>query len=906
MVSLMAHKQQYTLALTVAVLILLVGFLHFSHPARAQPEPTVTMVSVSNAGQQGNYESYGPSISADGRFVAFVSEATNLVPDDTNNAEDIFVYDRQTGEISRVSVSSAGQQADVYSEYPSISADGRFVAFNSYATNLVPDDTNGKGDLFVHGRQTGQTTRVNVSSTGQQVYADNGDYSISADGRFVAFSSWATDLVPDDTNFADDVFVHDRQTGETTRVNLSSTGQQADAEYHNDSYAPSISADGRFVTFSSAATNLVPNDTNLAYDIFVRDRQTGETTRVNLSSTGQQANNQSLFYTSISADGRFVTFSSSATNLVPDDTNDKVDVFVHDRQTGQTTRVNVSSIGQQADADSYDYSIGDYGRFVAISADGYFVTFSSYATNLVPDDTNGMVDVFVHDRQTGQTTRVNVSSTGQQADYQSDASSISADGRFVAFSSWATNLVPDDTNDVQDIFVYFTGITPTPAPTPTPTPVPTATPIPAPTATPAPTPTPPTPKPAPTPMPPQTPIAIEQLLARNKQEAAEIGAVLNQAIQGAPDAPPAIVDDKAFRLKLPDGFTFFERNLELGMTGRDVKALQIFLNYLGFVVAAEGPGSAGKETDYFGPLTEAAVIQFQEGYPGDVLAPWGLTQGTGYVGSTTRGKLNKLLIEKRENPDPPSAPVILSPKSFYYHNEANIAFTGTGTPNSTIGIQHADARVGTAVVSPGGTWSIQQVPVAEGANVYTLWATKDNKKSGGLSYSLYRAATSEQPQAKAAENIFGDPLARIIAGQPANINEFIGRVGLDYIGIGDAIDLGIAISDPTKADGTVTVLAFVGVFTTLHPGLDIGLSSLKNSIKAIAKLTHASPVLKKLLDESAVHLFTNQRFNEAPQLLNLILRLQNKGDLTHLERVLRNPDDTMRVAKAVEEGAMPR
>jgi Tol biopolymer transport system component len=233
--------------------------------------------------------------------------------------------------------------------------------------------------------------------------------------------------------------VHDRLTGQTTRVSVASDGAQG----NGDSECPSISADGRYVAFASLASNLVPGDTNGRMDIFVHDRLTGQTTRVSVASDGTEGNGDSGF-PSISADGRYVAFASLASNLVPGDTNGTWDVFVHDRLTGQTTRVSVASGGAQGNGDS---------RFPSISADGRYVAFQSYASNLVPGDTNGVLDVFVHDRLTGQTTRVSVASDGTQGDSYSFGSSISADGRYVAFASYASNLVPGDTNGWADVFV---------------------------------------------------------------------------------------------------------------------------------------------------------------------------------------------------------------------------------------------------------------------------------------------------------------------------------------------------------------------------------------------------------------------------------------------------------------------
>jgi Tol biopolymer transport system component len=234
--------------------------------------------------------------------------------------------------ITRVSVDSAGNQANSGSSNPFISADGRFVAFTSDASNIVPGDTNSNREIFVRDTLTNTTTRVSVDSAGNQTFSDSYNPSMSADGRFVAFYSGASNLIPGDTNRRLDVFVRDRLTNTTTRVSLDSAGNQADG----DSHYPSISADGRFVAFQSDASNIVPGDTNKRNDIFVRDTLTNTTTRVSVDSAGNQTNSNS-YSTSISADGRFVAFESSASNIVPGDTNNKDDIFVRDTLTITTT-----------------------------------------------------------------------------------------------------------------------------------------------------------------------------------------------------------------------------------------------------------------------------------------------------------------------------------------------------------------------------------------------------------------------------------------------------------------------------------------------------------------------------------------------------------------------------------------
>jgi Tol biopolymer transport system component len=406
---------------------------------------TTKRVSVGPNGRQSNDISWGPVLSADGRFAAFASKATNLVPGDTNNETDVFVRDRRTGKTERASVGPNGIQGNSppWSFSPgssALSADGRFVAFGSDATNLVPGDTNGEADVFVHDRRTRKTERVSVGPGGGQGNDWSSSPTLSADGRFVAFYAEATNLVPGDTNNQWDVFVRDRRTGKTERVSLGPSGVQS----NGSNYAPVLSADGRFVAFYSDASNLVPGDTNGEADVFVHDRRTGKTERVSVGPGGGQGNGES-FSPSLSADGRFVAFQSYATNLVPGDTNNTSDVFVRDRGTGTTERVSVGPGGVQADGTSFD---------TELSADGRFVAFASDASNLVSDDTNGMNDVFVHDRQTRKTERVSVGQRSVQGNRGSIDPALSADGRVAAFYSSADNLVQGDTNSEADVFVH--------------------------------------------------------------------------------------------------------------------------------------------------------------------------------------------------------------------------------------------------------------------------------------------------------------------------------------------------------------------------------------------------------------------------------------------------------------------
>jgi Tol biopolymer transport system component len=312
------------------------------------------------------------------------------VPGNTNSSRDIFVRDRLTNTTTRVSFDSAGNQGNSFSRDPSISADGRFVAFESFASNLVPGDTNREFDIFVRDTLTNTTTRVSVDSVGQgNIYSYSP--SISADGRFVAFIS--NIFNPSKIGVADvkedtEIFVRDTLTNTTTRVSVDLAGNQG----NGSSGTPSISADGRFVAFESDVSNIVPGDTNRRSDIFVRDTLTNTTTRVSVDSAGNQRNSGS-YSPSISADGRFVTFDdTSAPSLFIGDvgrqgtTSISEGIFVRDTLTNTTTNVSVDSAGNSGE-----------GERPSISADGRFVAFSSKSSNLVPGDTNNSTDIFVVD-----------------------------------------------------------------------------------------------------------------------------------------------------------------------------------------------------------------------------------------------------------------------------------------------------------------------------------------------------------------------------------------------------------------------------------------------------------------------------------------------------------------------------
>jgi Tol biopolymer transport system component len=424
-----------------ATLIAVTGLLvmETASAAVAAPAPggPTSRVSVSSSGAESDRESFAPTVSGDGRYVAFWSTASSLVAGDTNTTADVFVRDLLTRTTSRVSVAADGAQADQEASEPSISGSGRYVAFSSHATNLVPGDTNERGDIFVRDRTAATTTtRVSVTSAGAEAGNTSHSPAISADGRFVAFVSYAADLVPGDTNAVEDVFVHDRRTGTTRRVSVSTAG----AEANERSITPAITADGRSVAFGSFASNLDPSG---AGGIFVRDLRRNRTELASVTSTGQPTGGNLGTTAAISGQGRYVAFHTDAADVVPGDTNSVQDIFVRDLRAGTTSRAGLSSTGGQGD---------DHSTAPVISGDGRFVAFASYATNLVPGDTNGVEDVFVQDRWTGSTRRVSVASSGVQGDSVSNTAALSADGSRAAFVSYASNLVPDDRNQLLDVF----------------------------------------------------------------------------------------------------------------------------------------------------------------------------------------------------------------------------------------------------------------------------------------------------------------------------------------------------------------------------------------------------------------------------------------------------------------------
>jgi YVTN family beta-propeller protein len=391
------------------------------------------------------------NVNHDGRWVVFTSDASNLVAGDTNAVGDIFLRDMRSGEVSRISVAADGAQANGLSYEPSISANGRFVAFTSLASNLVPSDTNNVRDVFVKDLSDGRIVRANLTEGGQQDTTTNSSFNmepaLSADGRFVAFMTFGR-LVAADNESHTDIYVRDLQAGTLDLVSTTSTDELGDWR----SYSPAISADGRFVAFMSQAFNFDPNDFNGTGDIFIKDRLTRTLKTVSSSASGEvgfQANNlASSVAPSISADGRYVAFHSYAPNLVPGDTNNDLDVFVKDTQTGAIEKTSTTAAGV--------HGAGGSER-ASISADARYVAFVSRAANLIQLDTNNTEDVLLKDRNTGVITRISAPTPTTQFTQASLNPSISGNGSMIAFTT-AAPAAPGDGNTLPDVYLRGTPV----------------------------------------------------------------------------------------------------------------------------------------------------------------------------------------------------------------------------------------------------------------------------------------------------------------------------------------------------------------------------------------------------------------------------------------------------------------
>lgn len=425
---------------------LVVDVLGWFPPSIDLPEGVTTLVSAKPDGRSSTTAgSRRGVVSGNGQYIAFESAASDLVPGGTGGVH-VFVRDRINGTTERVSVSSQGAPGvGGSSEDPAISPDGRFVVFESDATNLAPLDFNGLSDVYLHDRQTDTTERVSVPNLVGPTGSGNefsGDPEVSADGRYVTFVSGASNLVAGDVNNAIDVFRRDRLTQTTVLVSVSSLGAQSTFPAFN----PSMSADGRYVVFESAGASYIVGDTNTASDVFLRDVLLGTTTRLSVAANGVAGGNDDSRAPTISGDGSTVSFSSMASNLVRGDSNDAIDVFVRVLATGKTERVSVSSTFRQTKS-----SITS-SRPAPLSFDGRFVAFNSDAPTLVDDDLNGVWDVFVRDRTRAITYRASVATDGSEVDVYTQVWSISGDGSVVPMDTGA-DLTTNDGNGLLDVII---------------------------------------------------------------------------------------------------------------------------------------------------------------------------------------------------------------------------------------------------------------------------------------------------------------------------------------------------------------------------------------------------------------------------------------------------------------------
>ena len=443
------RRQRGSLASRVAAIGTLVSALLVSLPADfVSAAPTTRLVSRAPDGTPADGESYDNDLTPDARFVAFASTASNFSSED-GPAVDVFVWDRRTGVLDLISKTTEGAPADGDSYLPSISADGRYVAFLSEADNLSSVDRDDVRDIFLRDRVSNTTTlvsKVRASRGGSPILAadaNSDNPSISDDGRYVAFDSEADNLSSRDRDGVEDVFLYDRETGGLQLVSQSSSGAGGDSS----STASSISGNGRFVTFSSYADNFSSLDKEAQSDVFIRDRVARTTRLVSRNSKGKPANGPSGS-PSVSSSGRFVAFVSDANNLSSRDDDDYNNVFVRDMKKDKTRLVSRSS--SEAPASHHSRMSKFYD---SISASGRYVVFESTADNLSSKDDDGHTNVFVRDVIDGRTRWINRSATGDAADDHGLYPAISGNGRYVAFWSLATNLTPVDGGGVGNVFL---------------------------------------------------------------------------------------------------------------------------------------------------------------------------------------------------------------------------------------------------------------------------------------------------------------------------------------------------------------------------------------------------------------------------------------------------------------------
>ena len=406
-------------------------------------------VSVSTTGEQGNVRSESPVTSGDGRFVVFSTDASSLVTGDTNDSSDIFVHDRLLGETVRASVSAAGDEAAFGADGGSISRNGRYVVFYSGASNLAPGDTNGRTDVFRKDLTTGQVELVSLAADGSGVNSSalvfSTTHSISDDGRYVTYASRATNIVPGVTlpSAGNHIYVRDMESGATELVSVDNNGGPGT----ENAQTPSISGNGHVVCFETRSP-LDPRDTNGLMSVYARNHVTDTTEWISTNNYWEPPNDHT-WRPRANYDGSLIVFDSTATDLVPRDQGGiSPDVFLRNLDTDRTEKVSISSTGAPPNAEAYRGSI---------SSDGRFVAYWSGASNHVPGKETNIGDIYLHDRLLGFTELISTPAGGGFGSDTSQLAALSGDATAISFQSFADNLVPGDTNEVQDIFARQIG-----------------------------------------------------------------------------------------------------------------------------------------------------------------------------------------------------------------------------------------------------------------------------------------------------------------------------------------------------------------------------------------------------------------------------------------------------------------
>ncbi|MFV2064756.1 MAG: TolB family protein [Chloroflexota bacterium] len=431
-------RRRLAVSLGVSVLAIMLAA-----PTAGAATPKTRLVSKSSAKIQGDKASLVADISGTGQFVAFDSRATNLIRGDDNNSSDVFIRDSKTGKTRLVSKSFVAGVASGKSSRPSISVSGRYIAFQSDASDLTRRDANDKVDVFVWDRKRNGSELISRNKDGAQGDDHSFNPAISANGRWVAFESSATNLVGEDNKGNRQIYLFDRSTHDMILVSRNGRGRAGNSDSRN----PAITAKGHYVVYESAATNLTSKDSKGYTQVYKFDRVTMRTTLVSRNNKGKAGNNDSND-PAISTDDARVVFNSLATNFAKD-TNGVADVYMRDRKAKRTRRVSLNWRGKQLNGGSQQVNTNP-----DISANGKWVAFESAATNATKRSTfsGAYEQLYARNLQTGLVKLI--SRRGPIANASSNEPTFSDDGAFAAFTSQGTNLIAggDVNGDDEDVF----------------------------------------------------------------------------------------------------------------------------------------------------------------------------------------------------------------------------------------------------------------------------------------------------------------------------------------------------------------------------------------------------------------------------------------------------------------------